>query len=160
MPFHFAPVVTSYAISPCAGLIKQTSLLSDAFAEQRRMVCYAIHCLHRSLFVSHRLQVLVASTCKKPSDADLQKILAPTAAKMGDIEKCKDNRSEVKEHLNTVAEGAGDCCFRSTNLRLNRYIITPVDALQRPCPGCSWSPAPASRRLFLSSPRRYLSWLI
>jgi hypothetical protein len=54
-------------------------------------------------------QVLVASTSKKPSDADLQKILAPTASKMGEIEKCKDNRSDVKEHLNTVAEGAGDC---------------------------------------------------
>jgi hypothetical protein len=54
------------------------------------------------------LQLLVASTSKKPSDGDLQKILAPTAAKMADIEKCKDNRSEVKEHLNTIAEGAGD----------------------------------------------------
>jgi len=85
---EFMPPVISAAQSiKNAGLIKQTSLLSDAFAEQRRMV-------------------LVASTCKKPSDADLQKILAPTAAKMGDIEKCKDNRSEVKEHLNTVAEGA------------------------------------------------------
>lgn len=126
--------ISSNDISPCAGLIKQTSLLSDAFAEQRRMVCYAMHCFHCSLFISLRLQVLVASTCKKPSDADLQKILAPTAAKMGDIEKCKDNRSEVKEHLNTVAEGAGDCCLRSTVL----LSPTLTHDLQRPCPGCSW----------------------
>jgi len=56
-----------------------------------------------------RPQVLVASTSKKPSDADLQKIIAPTAAKMGEIDKCKNNRSDVKEHLSTIAEGAGDC---------------------------------------------------
>jgi hypothetical protein len=60
-----------------------------------------------ALFPPAILQVFVASTCKKPSDADLQKILAPTAAKIVDIEKCKDNRSDVKEHLNTIAEGTG-----------------------------------------------------
>jgi hypothetical protein len=58
---------------------------------------------------THRLQVLVASTSKKPTDADMQKILAPTASKMGEIEKCKDNRSDFKDHLNTIAEGAGKC---------------------------------------------------
>ena len=65
----------------------------------------------------------MASTSKKPSDSDLQKILAPTAAKMVDVEKCKDNRSEVKEHLNTIAEGAGETALPSQHFRHTSSLL-------------------------------------
>ena len=78
-------------------------------------------------------QLLVASTSKKPSDSDLQKILAAMAAKMAEIEKCKDNRSEVKEHLSTIAEGTGDAAYQ---LHSSTTFVAPSHVVQEPCLGC------------------------
>jgi len=51
----------------------------------------------------------VAANSKKASDADLQKLLAPTSALMGQITEIRDkNRtSKVFNHLSTVSEGIG-----------------------------------------------------
>ena len=78
---------------------------------------------------------------------------------MGEIEKCKDNRSDLKDHLNTIAEGAGKR-FPAQIPAYTVLLVAPRHTHQLPCPGCSWWLAPASRHLFPISTKRYMSCCI
>lgn len=54
---------------------------------------------------AQRQFLAVAASSKKPDDATLQKLFAPTNELISKISALKDNRSKVANNLATVAEG-------------------------------------------------------